>query len=268
MEEPKTGEWQAPPPPEGPSEPEEQPEMSEVATLANIYIEPGNTFRDLRAKPRFIMATALAIICGLALWFAIDQKVGMGEVFIEPMKKSAQYESMSASQREGAMGFYRGTLFKGILYGGVVFGTIIYVLVGGLIYWLLANAFGGTARFMHGVSVWTYSVFAPVVVATLANVLVLLLKSKDDIDTASLQSGGFVRANPTAFIDVTHSPVLNALLSPIDLFQIWGVILAVIGIRTVAKISNGSAWTIVLGLKLLGIIIGVAMAAIFGNAGK
>jgi hypothetical protein len=266
MEEPNNAEWQAPPPPEEPSEPAEQSEMSEIGTIANMYLEPGRTFRDLRIKPRFILATVLAIVCGLGFWFAIDQKIGMGEIFVDQLKKSPQYEQMSPQQRDGTATFYRGPAFKGIVYGGAVFGTIFYVLIGGLIYWLLANAFGGTSRYLHGVSVWAYSVVTPGILAVLANVLVLMLKSKDDLDTAAVQSGGFVRANPTAFIDVTHSPVLNALLSPIDLFQIWGVILAVIGIRTVAKISNGSAWTIVLGLKLVGIIIGVTMAAIFGGA--
>jgi hypothetical protein len=41
--------------------------------------------------------------------------------------------------------------------------------------------------------------------------------------------------------------------------------LAAIGLRKVAKISSGSAWTIVIGLWLIFVILSVAKAAIFGN---
>ncbi|HEV7643610.1 MAG TPA: YIP1 family protein [Pyrinomonadaceae bacterium] len=267
MEEPNNAEWQAPPPPEGPVE-EEGPQMSEVATLANIFIEPGNTFRAMRAKPKFLLALIIMIVVSLGFWFAIDQKIGVGEVFIDQMKKSPQYEQMDGPTREKAAGFYRGPLFKGFFFGIIVIGSIFVVFIGGLIYWLLANAMGGSARYLQGVSVWVYSSYAPALVAVIANILVLLLKSKDDIDSSFMQSGGLVRANPTALIDTTHSPVLNAILAPIDLFGIFALILGVIGLRTMMKISNSSAWSIALGLKLLGIIIGIASALIFGGGTK
>jgi hypothetical protein len=268
MEDPKTPEWQAPPPPEGPVAEEEGPRMSEVATLANIYIEPGNTFRSMRPRPKFLLALIIMIVVSLGFWLVIDQKIGVGEVFVDQMKKSPQYEQMDARSREAAVGFYKGPLFKGFFFGGVVIGTILVVFIGGLIYWLLANAMGGSARYLQGVSVWVYSSYAPALIAVIANIIVLLLKSKDSIDSSFMQSGGLVRANPTAFIDTTHNPVLNAILAPIDLFSIFGLILAVIGLRTMMKISNSSAWTIALGLKLVGIIIGIASALIFGGGAK
>jgi len=43
MEEQNSSEWQAPPPPEK-IEANEQAEMSEPATLGNIFFEPGRTF--------------------------------------------------------------------------------------------------------------------------------------------------------------------------------------------------------------------------------
>ena len=57
----ETSEWQAPPPPEKITEPEPA-QMSEAATLGNIFFEPGSTFEDLRRKPRFIMALLIMII--------------------------------------------------------------------------------------------------------------------------------------------------------------------------------------------------------------
>ena len=44
--------------------------MSEVATLGNIFFEPGNTFEDLSRKPRFIIATVLIslLVTALRIW--------------------------------------------------------------------------------------------------------------------------------------------------------------------------------------------------------
>ena len=54
MEENNVNEWQEPPPPEDLKQIENPPQMSEVETLGNIFIEPGRTFEDLRRKPRFL----------------------------------------------------------------------------------------------------------------------------------------------------------------------------------------------------------------------
>jgi len=265
MEEPKTGEWQAPDPPEPPMAEEVGPQMSEAASLFNVYLEPGNTFQSMRIRPRFILALAVTIVLTAAFWFAVDQKVGVGEVFVDGMKKSPQYEQMDANARKAAEGFYRGTLFKGLFFGSIMIVSIALAFIGGLIYWLGINAMGGTAKYMHGVSVWVYSSYAPTVIFVIANVIVLMIKAKDDIDSSFMQTGGLIKANPTLFFDVAHSPVLRVLLTSIDLFQIFGMIIAAIGLKHVAKVSSGSAWTVVLGLKLIAVIIGVAMAAAFGG---
>jgi len=59
--------------------------------------------------------------------------------------------------------------------------------------------------------------------------------------------------------------VLVSLLSQFDILRFYGLFLAAIGLRKVAKISSGSAWGIVLGFFLIRAILGIASAAIFGG---
>ena len=73
-EEQNVSDWQEPPPPEMIKK--EEPEMSEVATLFNIFIEPGRTFEDLRKKPRFLLATLIIAILTTAFAFGLYYKVG------------------------------------------------------------------------------------------------------------------------------------------------------------------------------------------------
>lgn len=259
----KNDNWEAPPPPEK-IEPEikEQPEMSEVGTLANIFIEPGNTFKDLRKKPRFILGGLLIIIFFSIFNVVVIEKVGFRNIVADRFESSAQVQQMPQEDRKKLLDQQSSDTFKYISYAATPVVLIIMFLLGGLIYWLGANAFGGSAKFTHGLSAWIYSSFPPLFIWFLANIIVLLIKSADEIVPSQAQMG-LVKLNPGFFIDGKESPALSALLSSFDVFAIWGYVLAIIGLKIIAKISTGSAAAIVLILALLGVTVKVLAALMF-----
>jgi len=260
-----TEEWQAPPPPEKIEvEPKEESQMSEVATLGNIFFEPGRTFEDLRRKPRFIMAFIIFAVLATSYTFMLNQKLGEDRIrrfSMEQAEKNPQFESLSQEQKEQSIEFGL-TINKAVSFGFPIL-LIFVFLIGTLIYWLGSKAMGGTATFLQSLSVWVYSTFAPGVVSVLANLLVLIFKSPDDIEIAT-SARGVIQANPSLFIGGKDSPVLTTLISTIDLFAIWGLVLAAIGLAKVGKISKGSAWAIVLILTLIGITFRVLGAFMNG----
>lgn len=258
-------EWQAPPPPERIVDAGSEPaQMSEAATLGGIFFEPGKTFDDLRRKPRFLMASLIIILIVTAFNAFFIQKIGYEKIVRDRLESSARTQQLPSDQKEQIIQSQSAPVWKAISYGAAPIALLIVFALGGLIYWLGANAMGGSARFLHGVSVWVYSSLPPTLVFMLANIIVLLLKSVDDIDIGQAQRG-LVQANPSMFIDGKASPVLAAVLSSIDLFAIWGWVLAAIGLQRVAKISPGAAWAIVLILGLIGVALRVVFAAAFGG---
>jgi hypothetical protein len=121
-------------------------------------------------------------------------------------------------------------------------------------------AFGGTITYKKALAVWVYSSLPPAVLGTIVALLVLFLKTPDTIDPKHL-----LVTNPGAFMNPEASPTLTTLLSQFDILRFYGMFLAAIGLRKVAKISSGSAWTIVIGLWLIWVILSVAKVAIFGG---
>lgn len=261
-------EWEAPPQPENTEVEEEEnaPQMSEPATLANIFFEPGRTFEALRAKPRFIMAGLIIIVLTMTFQILFVQKLGEERIkrfTIEQLDKNAQIQAMKPEDKERIV--QQQTTIGGYIRNfGIPIIMIIVFLIGGLAYWLGTNAMGGSSTFLRGLSTWIYSSFPPAVVSMVANILVLFLKSPDEIDLADSQRG-LVHANPTLFFDGKSMPVLTTLVSLIDVFFIWGLILAVIGLRKTGKISSGAAWAIVLILALVGVAFRVFFAFMSGN---
>ena len=241
------------------------PQMSEVSTLVNIFFEPGRVFEDLRRKPRFIMGSVLIAVLFTAYVFGLTSKVGEAGIrraVMEQLDKSPQASSMSQEQKENAVSINL-TIQKYTRYAMPIF-IFITLLLGGLFYFLAAKAFGGNGGYLHGLSVWVYSSIPPTVIAMIANFLVLLFKSPDEIDLTASQRG-VIHANPGFLFDGKEMPVLTTIVSTLDLFMIWGWILAAIGLRITNRLSSGSAWAAVIIIALVGILFRVVTAFISGN---
>ncbi len=259
-------EWQAPPPPEKIEAPEPA-QMSEMATILGIFFEPGKVFEDLRRKPRFIVGSLIIALLVTAYSFGLFYKVGdagMRTFAAEQLDKNPRASGMTNEQREGAIDLQL-KITSVIRYIMPVF-VFIFLLLGGLFYWLGGKAFGGNGGFLNNLSVWIYSSIPPSVIGMILNFVVLGLKSADDIDIGASQRG-VIHASLAAVLDSKAMPVLATIVGTVDLFFIWGWILAAIGLRITNRISSSSAWGITLIFALVGVAFRVFGAFFSGNAG-
>jgi hypothetical protein len=248
--------WQPPPPPDVPSEPVETgPDMSTPATLSGIFFEPGRTFDALRKRPRFLIVGIILIVLTTLVDVALFARVDMGQYIREKMEQSSSSQSQTEEQKE--MGVKIGKILGGVI---PPLSVPVVIAAGAALYLLGVMAFGGSIGYKKAVSVWAYSSLPPTIIGTIVALLVLFLKASDTVDPEHL-----LVTNPGAFTNAHDAPVLTALLSQFDIIRFYGLFLAAIGLRKVAKISSGSAWGVVLGYWLLGLILAVAWHAIRGQ---
>ena len=248
--------WQPPPPPDVHSaQVETGPDMTTPATLSGIFFEPGRTFDALRKRPRFLIAGIILIILTTLVDVALFTRVDMGQYIRDKMEQSSSSQSQTEEQKE--MGVKIGKILGAVL---PPLSVPIVIASGAALYLLGVMAFGGSIGYKKSVSVWTYSSLPPTVIGTIIALLVLFLKASDTIDPEHL-----LVTNPGAFTNAHDAPVLTALLSQFDIVRFYGLFLAAVGLRKVGKISSGSAWGVVLGYWLLGLILSVAWHAIRGQ---
>ncbi|MEP6946767.1 MAG: YIP1 family protein [Acidobacteriota bacterium] len=241
---------------------EEAPQMSEASMVGNIFIEPGRVFEDQRRKPRFIIGGLIMLIAISIFQVMFVEKYGLEKIVKARIESSKRTADLPDDQKATIIQQQSGPVAKYITYAATPLVIAIMFLLGGLIYWLGANAMGGTGKFFGGVAVWVYSSLPPALVFTAANIIVMMLKDPETIDLATAQRG-LVKANLGFFIDEKTMPVIGAILSSIDLFAIWGWVLAAIGLQKVAKISSGAAWAVVIILGLVGVGAKVVGAMFF-----
>lgn len=240
--------------------------MSTPETLSGIFFEPGRTFEALRARPRFLVAALVMAIFFLGFTVLFFQKINYEDMMRQAVESSPRAEQMTPEQKEQAISMQTKPVVKyaiSYVLPALIFAIII--ALGGLIYMLGAMAMGKRIGYKQGLAVWTYSSLPPLVLVMLANIIMLFVRPPDPSDAAAAR-GGLIHANLGILTDRTAHPVLTTLLGSLDLFAIYGLVLAAIGLRKVARMSSGAAWTIVIAIYLIALLFKLGGAALFGQA--
>ena len=258
-------EWQAPPPPEGLPQPPADETMSLGETLGGIFFNPADTFTALRWKPRFLVAAIIIIVAVMAYQIAFIQKLGYENIIRQQINASPQAEQMSPEQKSRAVALYSNPAMQAFVTASPVIGFIFVFLIGALLYWGAASAFGGTINFPQSLSLFVYSSLPVYVIMMILNLIVLFLKSAEDIDPVASQRG-VVQTNLSFLVDPKTQPTLATVLGTFDLFAFYGMFLAALGFQKIARLSASSAWTIVILFWIILFVFRVSMSLTFGVA--
>ena len=238
-----------------PNTPATGAEMSTAETLTGIFFEPSRTFEALRARPRFLAAGIILLALAIIVTALLYMRVDMGQYIRDRMERSPRAAQLSEDQKD--MQVKMGKNFGAV---AIPLSVPIILAGGAALYLLGVMAFGGAITYKKALAVWAYSSIPPSVLGALIAILVLFLKSPDSIDPERM-----VATNPAVLLGEDASRILVAFLSQFDLLRFYGIFLAALGLRKVAKISSSQAWGVVITLWLIGALRRVGSAALFGR---
>lgn len=237
--------------------------QSTPQTLTNIFFEPGRTFESLRERPRFLVAALILTLVFTAFNFFFIQRIGYEKIVQTRIESSPRTADLPADQKDRIIQQQLSPIGKGIAYFAPLIGFAVFFAAGAGLYLLGAMALGGVINYKQSLAVYAYSSFPPFLLSMLANFILLFIKSPEDIDINNSQSG-LVHANLGFLVSRTEHPAISALLGAFDVFSFYGLFLAALGLQKVARLSAGAAWSIVIGLWLIGVLIRVGIATFFG----
>lgn len=250
----------APTPPPPPPAADDGPVMSTPETLSGIFFEPGRTFEALRARPRFLVAALIAALAFMAFYWLYMSRVGYENIINAEMEVAAQTREMSEEDKARGRNVQMMSFVKATRYGAPLVVVVIIFAAGGAIYLLGALAMGKKISFRQALAVWTYSSLPPALLMMLTNLLLLFIKPPSGDGEIARGLNGLARANLGILTDPEASPILTTALSSFDLFSIYGLFLAALGLRKVARMSSGMAWTVALAPWLLGVLFRLLMS--------
>lgn len=244
--------------------PNAAPAMSTGETLTGIFFEPSRTFDALRAQPRFLVALIIIVVMISGFNIAFLQKVGFERFMRAQIETNSRTADLPADQREQIIQRQSSPVVKYISYVAPVIAVLIFAALLAGIYLLCAMAMGGQMNYWQALSVYAYSSFPPVLLLMLGNFILLFVKQLDDSELAGA-SRGLVQANLGVLVSAKDAPVLHAALQGFDVFSFYGMFLLAVGLQRVARLSSGAAWSVAVGLWIVGVLFRVVAATIFGG---
>lgn len=264
-----------PPPPPPTLQIPVKPSMSVAGTLTRAFFAPARAFDSFRelttfgpAAVRFLIAApiiVIAIVAYNAFYLSVIGSEKIGRASIEASPTTA---NLPAEQKERALQMQQSPGFQVFAlvmrFGVLIIFTIASFFLGGLIYWVGALLMKSKIKYMQALLVWTYASLPVVVIWALANIIVLLAWPPSTNMAIVTGDNGVIHANLGALFDVTRLPlpVYVVALGAFDLFGFYGLGLAILGLRRVARIPWIGSFGIVVFVWLLGVMWRITTAGL------
>jgi len=220
--------------------------------VIDLYLSPGRAFQGLKEKPEWLMPliVVLVVLTILSILTISTTRDLISAQQIEAMKQ----RNMTDEQIEQAMKFASGPMI--MVFGAI--GTIIGILVVLLIFAGILNLFipmfGGEGGFRFVFSVVSYSALVKIPGQLLRWILIMLKHSLQVSTSLAL-----FLPNPET------KSFAYRLLSGIDFFIIWEMILVATGISITNNLKKQNAYILVFAIWIVSILLGIGLGSLFGG---
>ena len=240
------------------------PSMSVGATLANIFIAPARaftSFRDVTAfaptAVRLLIALAIILVALIAYSALYQTWIGYENIARAAVEASPRISELPSETRERTLQITQNPFFRImnlVTNLGRIFITVVVGLpLGALIYWLGGMIFKAPLKYGQSLLVWAYATLPPVVLWSIANIVTLFVWPPTTNVGIVTGATGVFPSNPGALFAVTTLPLPAHVvaISALDLFEFYGLALAVVGLRKAgglpwigAAVTVAAVWTI------------------------
>jgi hypothetical protein len=223
--------------------------------LVGVLVSPVKTFESIARRPTwgvaFVVLVVLAAASGVLAWQRVDSQQ-MRESTREQV--AARGQALNDEQLDQAVKF---TQIVG--YGCSAAMPAIAYLIAALALWGAFKVAGGEIGFPGSLAVTVHGMM-PWGVAALLAVPVVLARGTVDYD--QLRAGIMLASSAAALAPADASQVTLAVLSSLDVFSLWTIVLLAIGFAAAARVSRAKAAITVTVLWLLWVVVKVALAAV------
>ncbi len=238
--------------------PDSEEPLSLLQKVTGIFYEPTRVFRNLRVHPHWIGAFVIIVLLNQAYYFAFVQRITadrivehmtrkiseMGPPFAPPPEQMEKIKNDQMSALKNPVERAGGVL-KGFVGTFVLFAFIAGLCMLGVL------AFGGRINFWQSLAVNIYAALPVVVLVKVLGLVILYLKSPDDLHPI-LNQETTLQDNLSILFSASEHPVLFVMASLIGLTSFYAVWLRAKGLNQGGtKVNSGAGWGVSITLFIL-----------------
>ncbi len=251
----------------------EAPEpMGLAERLTGIYFEPTKTFADLSRKPSwiviFILMSLVTIAATYTLMYRMDRELyaqkaaAMSLRYMKKFLNAQQLEQTQAAQVAAAS--QPQSMVRRLLPAVTtpLAQLVAYIIMAAIL--LLAFVIAGSGvSFKKALAATIWGTAPPGIVVTLLSIVFMFVKNPQDLDINFVNN---VMSSLGMLADPDKQPVMNSLLSSIDIFSLWSIILLSIGFAAMSdgKLTPKKAAVPIVSLWALYVLLKMGFWAIMG----
>ena len=240
--------------------PAEERPLTEVERVIDTFIAPSKTFTDIRRNANWLVPWLLISIFSVLLVFVVDKKLGMETAYENQLKLSPKQmdkidnlppDQKAAQMRIGA------SATRYFSYGSPLLTIIIAAIFAGVLMATFNFGFGAEVKFKQAMAITMYAFLPGILKALIATAVVGMGAAEGFTFQNQVASnlGGLVDANTSHF--------LNGVLTALDLFTIWTLILTGIGYACITRVKRGTCMGVVFGWFVVFTLITVGLGSLF-----
>lgn len=211
--------------------------------MLDVFTAPSTAFARLKEKPVWLVPLVLALVASIAVSTLRVHFVDWSEqraVAVEKMRERNMTDEQIDQALAGMEKFQTIPLLRyGLPAIGALLTGIIAVLFVTVVYNVSLPLLGATPSFRRTLAVVTNAGLVAIPSA-IVNGLLILLRRSAEANTSLL-----------AFFPGQRTGFLAVILSRVELFAIWQLLLAGLGLKVVHDIKGGRSWWLVIALFVL-----------------
>jgi hypothetical protein len=250
---------------------DDEPPMSGVAKLTGIFFEPTRVFRNLRAHPRWLAAFLTIAILNAVYAAAFVQRLTplrITDFTMEKMESSPikPPPDKMAEARENMLQQMSQPVQRVQTAAKSFVGVFVLMSFIAALCLLGVLAFGGTMNFWQAFAAVLYGYVPLAVISKIASLIILYLKSPEDIHPILDQETLLHYDNLGILFSPADHPALYVLGSVIGVLSFYGLWLRAKGLQNAGyKVSSSAAWGTAITLFVLALLIGMVFASLFAG---
>jgi hypothetical protein len=239
---------------------DENKSLTEMERVVDTFVAPSKTFTDIRRNASWWVPWLLMSIFGLAIVFVVDKKLGMETAYENQLRLSPKQldkiDQLPPDQKATQMRI-GANVTRYIAYGSPLM-TIIFVgVIAGVLMATFNFGFGAEVKFKHAMAISMYA-FLPGIIKALIAMGVVGMGAAEGFTFQNM-----VASNLGGLVDPTSSHFLYSVLTAIDIFNIWTLVLTGIGYSCVTRVKRGTCMGVVFGWWAVVTLIGAGVGSLF-----
>jgi len=218
----------------------EPPAMSFFERLTGVYFEPSKTFKDIDRRPTWLGIFVLVSLISLPFTYTLMTRMDPGAAIRQRAEASGASAEQVEQQVQVATAFLKSPIYRYGMTAVAPVGTLVVYLVFAALFLLLFIIMGAPVTFRKSLTVTFWGCAPPAMITMIIATILMYVKDPATIDPQHL-----VMSNLGPLVDAKAQPALNSVLSSIDLFSFWTIVLLAIGFAAISsrKLTTGKAAT-------------------------